>query len=709
MKKYTIALFITLIFVPYGQFTSLNPFDDIYAFTAITGSGSVMILGSGTDKILRSTDGGENWSKLTISVATGINSLHSTGPGAFFGCGNGGKIIRSTDDGITWSTLTTNTTSTLNDISSINPALLFACGSDGTILRSTDGGTSWTSSNPFPFKLNSIRFSTSTTGWAAGDNGIVIKTTDGGNSWTRVTSANADCNYAVISLFGQEGIFLFGREGQIMASSDGGNNWRYTTHSVYMIGDTVTAAWSYSKDTVMYADDLGFLSIAVLTSTGFSFGLYTSDPPVFSKYYAAYRNEDKKFFVAGRGPSIFRLELNKSWTSLITMLRGRNLRFLHFSDENAGLVAGFEDGTNPDYSDVFVTSNGGVSWKFSKQTVYLKNLSAVPEGKLYIAELSSWVSGDTGKTWRKHTNVSGATRDLVFVDPNTGYCIDYYTMPVPGTPKGRFYITLTGGNTWTLLKTFESYSVWRIFADRSGRVWITDNGSGIVNVSSDSGRTMSEYYLPGFYTGDMAIGGNIGKSGYLVHYPFRVFHTSNSGASFTKTWDGAGMLARGVSNSINGQSLVVGNDGDIIASTDHGATWQFLPQWTTLDLTSVWLMPDLSFIVTTSTGEVLKGERPSIFTDIEDGNIEVPVEFTLGNYPNPFNGSTVIHFTLPKDSECKLEVFSTIGARVFETDIMGVRGNNSYNFDASALNSGVYLYRLTSGGKALTGKMILMK
>ena len=704
MKKYLFITLLLLGFMSYGQLTPLNPFQDVTGFTSVLVQGNFITLATDKDKIARSTDGGLSFDVISANIPSAINKLHSPATGVIFGCGNSGKIIRSTDNGASWVSLPTGATADLFDISSVNSNVLFACGANGVILKSMNGGDSWSATSPLPYRLNAIRFAGPQTGWAAGDYGVVLKTTDAGISWVRVPGVSAGCNFAVIALFGYEGVYIFGREGQLLATTDGGTEWKYEFQDFYMKGDTVVAAWTYGRDTVVYADDRGALSMARMTPTRLDFFYFGNNSPVAGKYLDAFRTPDKQFFVAGTGPSLSRAKGDgNNWTSIITLMRGKDLRFLRVSSDNVAMVA---DALS---SEVFVSYNGGVNWNFAKQTSTLRNLQALKGDRLFITDYASWFSVDTGKTWRKYNNPSGSMKDVIFLDSTYGYCIIYYSMPVPSDPKGRFYYTTNGGASWIQRKIFESYSVWRIFADRSGRVWITDNGSGIVNVSSDSGRTMSEYYLPGFYTGDMAIGGNIGKSGYLVHYPFRVFHTSNSGASFTKTWDGAGMLARGVSNSINGQSLVVGNDGDIIASTDHGATWQFVPQWTTLDLTSVWLMPDLSFIVTTSTGEVLKGERPSIFTDIEDGNIEVPVEFTLGNYPNPFNGSTVIHFTLPKDSECKLEVFSTIGARVFETDIMGVRGNNSYNFDASSLNSGVYLYRLASGGKALTGKMILLK
>ncbi|MBK6682024.1 MAG: T9SS type A sorting domain-containing protein [Ignavibacteriales bacterium] len=709
MKKYLLLVLTSAYFIVSAQLTSLNPFEDIDAFTSVTASGNFLLLGTDKNKIIRSTDAGGSWSKVEISIPTGINKLHHSG-GAVFGVGNSGTVIKSTDYGLTWLALTTNTTSDLLDISSVNPFVIVACGSDGTILRTTDGGVSWSVSNPVAYRLNSVRFSTLLTGWVAGDDGMVIKTTDGGNSWNQVTGASGAFNYAVISLFGEDGIFLFGREGQAMVSTDGGLNWSYDFLPVYMVGDTVVAAWNYSRDTAVFADDGGGLSILALTPNGFRHGRYTGNAPILSKYFDVFRTEEKKFLAVGRGPSMSRLELNNTWTPLITMLKGRNLRFLKFSENGTGLVAGYQDGSNPDKSDIFVTSDRGVSWKLSTSTTYLTNLKTIPEGNFYITELYSWVSNDTGKTWRKLPEVSAIKRDLVFVDPYTGYCIDYnLSTPPPGYVRGRLYITRSSGTSWNTLKTYESYSIWKIFADKEGRLWITDNGSGIVNVSLDSGITVAEKYLPGFYTGDMAIGGNIGKHGYLVYDRARVFFTTNGGSSFTKTYENTAMVAQAVSNSIEGRSLIVGNNGKIIATTDHGATWQLLPQWTALNLTSVWLMPDLSFIVTTSTGEVLKGVRPGIFTGIENESPELPVDYTLGNYPNPFNGSTVIYFTLPADNNCHLEVFNSLGSLVLSEEIKGIRGENTFRFDATGMESGVYFYRVRTGGKSLTGKMVLLK
>jgi hypothetical protein len=98
-------------------------------------------------------------------------------------------------------------------------------------------------------------------------------------------------------------------------------------------------------------------------------------------------------------------------------------------------------------------------------------------------------------------------------------------------------------------------------------------------------------------------------------------------------------------------------------------------------------------------------------TGISKSNHNVPDNFSLSqNYPNPFNPSTKISFNLPKSGNVELKVYNIIGKEV-ATVINGFKQAGSYEvtFDASALSSGVYFYRLTSGSFSSTHKMTLVK
>ena len=83
----------------------------------------------------------------------------------------------------------------------------------------------------------------------------------------------------------------------------------------------------------------------------------------------------------------------------------------------------------------------------------------------------------------------------------------------------------------------------------------------------------------------------------------------------------------------------------------------------------------------------------------------------LSNYPNPFNPSTTIQFTLGNDGMTSLQVYNMLGQKV-ETLFNGnAEAGKLYQvtLDASNLPSGVYFYRLESGSFVSTKKLILMK
>lgn len=100
---------------------------------------------------------------------------------------------------------------------------------------------------------------------------------------------------------------------------------------------------------------------------------------------------------------------------------------------------------------------------------------------------------------------------------------------------------------------------------------------------------------------------------------------------------------------------------------------------------------------------------PGVITGIERVNIPSKTEL-YGNYPNPFNGSTIIDYSLNKSSEVKLSVFNIKGELVSElVNEKQYRGDHKVVFNAFNIDSGVYFYKLEVGQEIQTGKMIYLK
>ena len=103
--------------------------------------------------------------------------------------------------------------------------------------------------------------------------------------------------------------------------------------------------------------------------------------------------------------------------------------------------------------------------------------------------------------------------------------------------------------------------------------------------------------------------------------------------------------------------------------------------------------------------------RNHVGTSVEYDNLNGPASFNLyNNYPNPFNPSTIIKFSLGENTRVKLIIYDVMG-REIETllnDSFTI-GIHSVNFDGSRLPSGIYFYVLSSGTNTLCKKMILLK
>ena len=98
-------------------------------------------------------------------------------------------------------------------------------------------------------------------------------------------------------------------------------------------------------------------------------------------------------------------------------------------------------------------------------------------------------------------------------------------------------------------------------------------------------------------------------------------------------------------------------------------------------------------------------------TSVKQQSQEIPVTFALEhNYPNPFNPTTNIKFSIPTKGLVTLKVFNSLGMEV-ATLVNEVTNAGTYvvDFDASNLTSGVYFYRLQSNDFNETKKMILIK
>ncbi len=113
--------------------------------------------------------------------------------------------------------------------------------------------------------------------------------------------------------------------------------------------------------------------------------------------------------------------------------------------------------------------------------------------------------------------------------------------------------------------------------------------------------------------------------------------------------------------------------------------------------------------------QIAKNFYDNCFTSVVIGinslNSSIPEKFCLDqNFPNPFNPTTKINYSLPTTQNLILKIFDVLGREVIElVNEKQNAGNYSVTFDGSGLSGGVYFYKLEAGDFVEVKKMILIK
>lgn len=124
---------------------------------------------------------------------------------------------------------------------------------------------------------------------------------------------------------------------------------------------------------------------------------------------------------------------------------------------------------------------------------------------------------------------------------------------------------------------------------------------------------------------------------------------------------------------------------------------------------------DTAYIVTTRNDEmyslpvILIGN--STITDLKEKNNNIPIEFNLAqNFPNPFNPSTIIGYSIAKSRFVTLKIYDILG-RLVKTIVNETKpaGTYSVNLNLSNFSNGVYFYKLSAGNFSEVKKMVLLK
>jgi len=188
------------------------------------------------------------------------------------------------------------------------------------------------------------------------------------------------------------------------------------------------------------------------------------------------------------------------------------------------------------------------------------------------------------------------------------------------------------------------------------------------------------------------------------------------------------------SNALSYASNTYGVEGTFYPTTGLAILFQNSPPWLTISPTGGIVAPhqpaEIFIQATIDSNVTLPASWSGLITIMSDANphvTNIPVTVTITdaahdvvtipyryklyqNYPNPFNPTTEIRFDLQKEGMTRLTIFDVTGRQVAKLVNQELpAGSHSVRFEAPRLATGVYFYRLQSGGFTDVKKMIMVK
>jgi len=347
------------------------------------------------------------------------------------------------------------------------------------------------------------------------------------------------------------------------------------------------------------------------------------------------------------------------------------------------------------------STDQGLTWtKIPNATIenYTQTMSVI-DSNIYLGMYSSGVavSEDDGANW---TNIStGITNKKIITIAKMGH----YLLAAGGS----FYRSGDGGANWTETGSGLPTSDKKDLIVMDEKLFVCAKGSGVY-LSTDSGTTFSAYNgnLPHTYTKRLLKkGGKIFV--WLGNTPYV---STDTCASWTAAYNGH-PDSEPLCVYTDGTTIYCGTYGSgLYYSTDDGNQWvSDNTGLTNLNVRGIIVNDSYIFIGTDAA--IWRRPLTEITTSINRGKDNSPENFTLyPAYPNPFNPSVTLSYSLTKDARTSLKVYNVLGQAVATiVDTWQGSGNYSYTWQPQNLSAGIYLVRLESGNKTNLQKVVFVK
>lgn len=178
--------------------------------------------------VFKTTDGGNSWNKLEITVDGGLSSISfiNENTGFISGGYNRAVTFKTINGGTSWQQIGTFR---FGQIQFLNENVGYARNSGdlyNRIYKTTDGGTTWATTE-IEQDINRLDFLDENNGYFVGDNSTMYKTKNGGVTWEKLTVPYG--YYTNVKFYSKNVGYITSDYGEMYKTSNGGISWEYLT------------------------------------------------------------------------------------------------------------------------------------------------------------------------------------------------------------------------------------------------------------------------------------------------------------------------------------------------------------------------------------------------------------------------------------------------------------------------------------------------
>ena len=611
-----------------------------------------MIAGDG--KVLRTTNGGNNWEIIQagdsypLFCINVIDSMHIAAAGYGGPDHPSAKNIYSSDGGNTWIDGGDLQAFAINCISYINTDTGYISMNEAGLWKTTNRGQNWVILDSvysnYMGEYEIQLFNEENIGYDAGSGLRIYKAEGNLDSWHK-SIINDDLSDVYFTNEQKGFVISPGLNGNLYETTNGGINWQ--------------PAPGPSGYCLLFTDSLtgyiGSTNSKIYKTTSGGAAWYQTNGIINPIAKIFFTNHQTGWAVGG--PRIFKTtDAGENWSEMLNI----------GTDSFTSIF--FEDSLNGWTTSRYIwqTTDGGYSWteRTDIPTFFGKDIYFTANMGFTIEMLTLYKSTDNGNNWFTQLSSQYVIRSFGWLSNSHGFIIG-----------DGVYETIDGGNTWNEILELRNIGL-RKLQSPMANLGYSSGFQGLIYKYIDTTYTPVEISSFTAKTDDESVKLNWTTSTETNNKGFEVERFDEA---LKTEWEkigyveGYGTTTEPNSYSFTDENVTTGTYKYRLKQIDFNGNYKY-----------------------SQTTEV---------------NLTAPEKFLLEqNYPNPFNPETTIKYSIPVREKVELTVFDVLGREVQNlVNEIKDAGNYEVSFDAEKFVSGVYIYRLKSGNYIKAFKMILLK